>query len=159
MSSSSLESDSILRSTGSSNYDSDSDTGADDNNDKKNAKKSNFLLNLLLLGRHHLSRRRPKFAPKRLVWKDYVSQLIHQNEFSVTFRMSLVAFNKLVEILREDLEVDQHQALRSSNKYGPILPELVVAMSLRWLAGGQWPDIKKFMVSAKVTSIAFAPSS
>lgn len=124
--------------------DSDSDNDADDNTDnKKGAKKSHYLLNLLLLHRHNLSQRRPKFVPTRLVWKDYVSQLIHQNEFSVTFRMSLGTFNKLVEILREDLEVNQHQALRSSKRNGPILPELVVAMSLRWLAGGQWPDIKK----------------
>jgi hypothetical protein len=127
-----------------SDSDSDSDNDADDNTDnKKGAKKSHYLLNLLLLRRHNLSRRRPKFVPTRLVWKDYVSQLIHQNEFSVTFRMSLGTFNKLVEILREDLEVNQHQALRSSKRNGPILPELVVAMSLRWLAGGQWPDIKK----------------
>jgi hypothetical protein len=141
MSSLLLESDSILHRTCSSNYHSDSETGADDNDDKKNAKKSHYLLNLLLLRRHHHSRHRPKFSPKRLVWKDYVSQLIHQNEFTVTFRMSLVAFNKLVDILREDLEVNQHQALRSSNRNGPNLPELVVAMSLRWLAGGQRPDI------------------
>jgi hypothetical protein len=72
-----------------------------------------------------------------------VSQLIQQNEFSVTFCMSLFAINKLVGILRDDLEVHYHQALRSSKKNGPIQPELVVAMSLRWLEGGQWQDIKK----------------
>jgi hypothetical protein len=57
--------------------------------------------------------------------------------------MSLLSFNKLVEILRESLEVNERQALRSSKTNGPVLPELVVAMSLRWLAGGQWQDIKK----------------
>ena len=72
-----------------------------------------------------------------------MSQLIQQNEFSVTFCMSLFAINKLVGILRDDLEVHYHQALRSSKKNGPIQPELVVAMSLQWLAGGQWQDIKK----------------
>jgi hypothetical protein len=57
--------------------------------------------------------------------------------------MSLLSFNKLVETLRVKLEVDVDQAQRSCKKSGPVLPELVVAMSLRWLAGGQWQDIKK----------------
>ncbi len=35
------------------------------------------------------------------------------------------------------------EALRSSKKNGPIQLELVIAMSLRWLTGGQWQDIKK----------------
>ena len=145
MSSSSMESDSIFNSTGSCNYDSDSDTDADDvkKDNTNRRKKLRYLLNLLLIRRQYLRQRQPKFTPPRLVWTDYVSQLIQQNEFSVTFRMSLFAFNKLVEILRDDLEVHYHQALRSSKKNGPIQPELVVAMSLRWLAGGQWQDIKK----------------
>ena len=145
MSSSSMESDSIFNSTGSCNYDSDSDTDADDvkKDNTNRRKKLRYLLNLLLIRRQYLRQRQPKFTPPRLVWTDYVSQLIQQNEFSVTFRMSLLAFNKLVEILRDDLEVHYHQALRSSKKNGPIQPELVVAMSLRWLAGGQWQDIKK----------------
>ncbi|KAI2508591.1 nuclease [Fragilaria crotonensis] len=146
MSSSSLESDSILNSTaGSGDYDSDSDIDTDDDkmDHKNHRKKLRYLLYLLLIRRQHLCQRQPKFAPPRLVWTDYVSQLVQQNEFSVTFRMSLVAFNKLVDILRDDLEVHLHQALRSSKKNGPIQPELVVAMSLRWLAGGQWQDIKK----------------
>ena len=113
MSSSSMESDSIFNSTGSCNYDSDSDTDADDvkKDNTNRRKKLRYLLNLLLIRRQYLRQRQPKFTPPRLVWTDYVSQLIQQNEFSVTFRMSLFAFNKLVEILRDDLEVHYHQAL------------------------------------------------
>jgi thiamine kinase-like enzyme len=113
MSSLSLESDSILNSTGSCNHDSDSDTDAD--NDKKDntnrCKKLHYLVKLLLIRRQYLRQRQPKCTPPRLVWIDFVSQLIQQNEFSVTFRMSLLAFNKLVEILRDDLEVHYHQGL------------------------------------------------
>jgi DDE superfamily endonuclease len=145
LSSSSSESDSILNST-----DSDSDHHYDDTNTTADAsirKKQEepahqHFFNLLLIRRHHLQRA-SKFAAPRLVWTEYVAQLIHQNEFAVTFRMSLLSFNKLVEILRESLEVHECQARRSSKTNGPILPELVVAMSLRWLAGGQWQDIKK----------------
>ena len=32
---------------------------------------------------------------------------------------------------------------RHSRGRDPVLPELAVAMSLHWLAGGQWQDIKK----------------
>ena len=45
----------------------------------------------------------------RLIWTDYVAQLVHQNEFGVTFRMSLYSFNKLVDLLRLRLSVDEHQ--------------------------------------------------
>ncbi len=71
-----------------------------------------------------------KFAPVRLNWTDYVTQLVQQNEFAATFRMSLLLFNKLVETLRVKLEVDADQAQRSCKKSGPVFPELVVAMSL-----------------------------
>jgi hypothetical protein len=57
--------------------------------------------------------------------------------------MSLLSFNKLEKTLSVKLEVDAFQARRSCKKSGPVLPELMVAMSLRWLAGGQWQDIKK----------------
>jgi hypothetical protein len=79
---------------------------------------------------------------------------MHQNEFNVTFfRMSFSSFNKLVDLLRLELTVDERQASRSAcYKSGCILPELVVAMSLRWLAGGQWQDIKKYTASAGLTS-------
>jgi hypothetical protein len=113
MSSLSLESDSILNRTGSCNYDSDFDLDADDDkkDNTKRRKKLRYLVNLLLIRRQYLRQRQPKCTPPRLVWTDYVSQLIQQNKFSVSFRMSLFAFNKLVEILRDDLEVHYHQAL------------------------------------------------
>ena len=81
----------------------------------------------------------------RLIWPDYVAQLVHQNEFGVTFRMSLYSFNKLVDLLRLRLSVDEHQSFRCNHGEisGCVLPELVVGMSLRWLGGGQWPDIKR----------------
>jgi hypothetical protein len=99
---------------------------------------------MLLAVRHRKKFRSKKWSPPRLIWADYVAELMHQNEFNVTFRMSLSSFNKLVDLLRLKLTVDEGQAIRSSSHESRcILPELVVAMSLRWLAGGQWQDIKK----------------
>ena len=159
MSSSSLESDSILRSTGSSNYDSDSDTGADDNSNKKNAKKSHFLLNLLLLRRHHLSRRRPKFAPKRLVWKDDVSQLVHQTSFllhSVCLLLPSTSWWRFFWKIWRWTNIKHFDLQTGMVQFYPNC--LLPCPCNGWqVVNGQ--ILKKCMVSRKVTSIAFAPSS
>jgi hypothetical protein len=78
-----------------------------------------------------------------LIWSDYVAELTHQNEFNITFRMSLALFNKLVDLLRPALTVDELQSRRTSSSRKPIMPKLVVAMLLQWLAVVQWQDIKK----------------
>jgi hypothetical protein len=39
--------------------------------------------------------------------------------------------------------VDELQSHRTSSGRKPVMPKLVVAMLLQWLAGGQWQDIKK----------------
>jgi len=48
------------------------------------------------------------------------------------------SFDKLLGCVREDLIVDFNQALRRG---GPIIPELCLCMTLRWLAGGSYLDI------------------
>jgi hypothetical protein len=111
--------------------------------DDQNYKKMHLHFLLITRIRNSSRARLKKFAPLRLNWTDYVAQLVQQNEFAATFRMSLLSFNKLVDTLRVNLEVDADQPRRSCKKSGPNLPDLVVAMSLRWLAGGQWQDIKK----------------
>ena len=108
---------------------------------KKKVKNLPFFYLLSMRRRNYL--RSIRWSPPRLIWSDYVAELTHQNEFNVTFRMSLSSFNKLVDLLRLELLVDESQSHRASSGSGPVLPELVVAMSLRWLAGGQWQDIKK----------------
>jgi hypothetical protein len=40
----------------------------------------------------------------------------------------------------------------------PIFPELVIAMGLRWLAGGMWQHIKQDMMLAGLHSIAVKTS-
>ena len=108
---------------------------------KKKVKNLPFFYLLSMRRRNYL--RSIRWSPPRLIWSDYVAELTHQNEFNVTFRMSISSFNKLVDLLRLELLVDESQSHRASSGSGPVLPELVVAMSLRWLAGGQWQDIKK----------------
>jgi hypothetical protein len=135
-------------SSGSScNISADSILKTDSDNEEvereQKAKKRRFFFSLLAI-RHRKKFRSKKWSPPRLIWADYVAELLRQNEFNVTFRISFSSFNKLVDLLRVKLTVDESQAIRSSsNESGCILPELVIAMSLRWLAGGQWQDIKK----------------
>ena len=97
----------------------------------------------LLISRRNYMWLKIRWSPPRLIWSDYVAELTHQNEFNITFRMSLTSFNKLVDLLRPALTVDELQSCRTLSGRKPIMPKLVVAMSLQWLAGGQWQDIKK----------------
>ena len=142
---SSLSSDGSISSEGdsSTSYDSILASSTSDDEDDQNHRTMHLHFLLIARIRSRIRERSKRFNPLRLNWAEYVTQLIHQNEFAATFRMSLLSFNKLVEILRVKLEVEEVQARRSCKKSGPVLPELVVAMSLRWLAGGQWQDIKK----------------
>ena len=56
------------------------------------------------------------------------------------------SFNLLCTLLRPSITVDVTRARASGAE--PIYPELVMAVGLRWLAGGQWADIcKGFCVS------------
>ena len=113
--------------------------------DNQNYKKMHLHFLLITRIRNGSRARSMKFAPHRLNWTDYLTQLVQQNEFAATLRMSLLSFNKLAETLRVKLQVDADQSQRSCKKSGPFLPELMIAMSLRSLAGGQWLDIKKVL--------------
>ena len=97
----------------------------------------------LLISRRNYMWLKIRWSPPRLIWSDYVAELTHQNEFNITFRMSLALFNKLVDLLRPALTVDELQSRRTSSSRKPIMPKLVVAMLLQWLAVVQWQDIKK----------------
>ena len=107
------------------------DTDLDDDEVEREKKvKRQFLFKLFLV-RYRKKFRSKKWSPPRLIWADYVAELLHQNEFNVTFRMSLSTLDKLVDLLRVKLAVDEKQALRSCSRdstAGCILPELVVAI-------------------------------
>jgi DDE superfamily endonuclease len=136
---SSASEDSLLRC---SSTDSDNNNKEIENVDEVAASRLPFLYTLFFRRRNY-RRWKKRWSLPRCIWSDYVEELTHQNEFKVTFRMSLMSFNKLVQLLRPALTIDELQSSRASRGRKPVIPELVVAMSLRWLAGGHWPDIKK----------------
>ena len=88
-----------------------------------------------------------RWNEERLNWDAYVRKLNHNHkEFQKTFRMEESSFNLLCTLLRPSITVDVTRARASGAE--PIYPELVMAVGLRWLAGGQWADIcNSFCVS------------
>ena len=108
---------------------------------KRQQTKAVLLMKVIL--KDSASTRNPKWNSYRIIWEEYLLQMTHQDEFEETFRMSYLTFQKLVKLLRKDLLVDELQAYRSTQGFGAIYPEMIVAFSLRWLAGGQWQDLKK----------------
>ena len=81
-----------------------------------------------------------KYDRTRISWEDHVTLLQHENMFSRTYRMSLSAFNNLVQVLYPRICFNLKKAMNSCGE--PISPQIVIAIGLRWLAGGSYLDIK-----------------
>jgi len=86
------------------------------------------------------------FDRQRMLWSDYVTKLMHEKLFDRTFRMSPTAFNKLLLLLSPYI----HQS--KTNGFLTVIPEIVLAIGLRTLAGGSYLDIKD-VYNVSVTSV------
>jgi hypothetical protein len=76
---------------------------------------------------------------QKLIWEDYISTFADEPLYiNRHLQMSLSSFYKLLDIIRAKLEVD---IAKAEGKGGPILPELSLFCTLRWLAGGSYLDI------------------
>ena len=75
--------------------------------------------------------RGPKFLRKRAGWEEGLKMLRATGQFRSRCHMPEPTFNKLVEILRDDLPVDELQPRRSSGGNKPISVEVIVGMGLR----------------------------
>ena len=92
-----------------------------------------------MMNTHMINRTRAdKWYHRRLCFSHHVEKLEHEGMFERTYRMSLRAFRKLLVTLGESITLDH----RKSAGAVPILPEMVVAIGLRWLAGGSYIDIR-----------------
>jgi len=82
--------------------------------------------------------RNPSIVEQRLIWSDYEKRNMRRGTFRRAMRMEKHSFDKLVELIRSDLVVDKTMAkLRG----GPIIPELCVFCTIRYMAGGSCLDI------------------
>ena len=83
--------------------------------------------------------RAPPLPQQRLDWSDYVEKRNRDPEaFRRHLRMSYESFEKLLSYIRADVEVDHRMA---TLRGGPIMPEVCLFCTLRWLAGGTYLDI------------------
>jgi hypothetical protein len=96
------------------------------------------LILLLLLAKEQ---RNFKWHQKKLPWDEHVAKLHHERQFSRTYRMSHEAFCNLKKILLPFL-VPNCTRWNQSNNDEIIYPELVMAIGLRWVAGGSYIDIR-----------------
>jgi len=86
--------------------------------------------------------RNPSIFDQRLMWGKIVERHSHQFPFQRHLRMRMESFNLLLSYIRDELEVDKEMA---DKRGGPILPELCLYCTLRWLAGGSYSDIYLFV--------------
>lgn len=82
--------------------------------------------------------REPSFEEQRLNWIKYCDKHHRRGTFKRQLRMQQESFDKLLEYIRHELEVNETMA---NLRGGTILPEICLYVTLRWLAGGSYLDI------------------
>ena len=85
--------------------------------------------------------RRGAIQRKRLNWDAHVNTLMHEGQFRWMYRMSLSSFNYLLSMLRKDISVNDRKS-RARTGTDPIVPEIILHCTLRYLAGGSFHDIR-----------------
>ena len=83
-----------------------------------------------------------KWEHQQLDWNYHVTKCLHK--FYCEFHMSFQAFNHLLELLRPSITVNAVKSNASSSLYSTnwsIMPELIHAISICWLAGKKLIDI------------------
>ena len=87
--------------------------------------------------------RRPLFTRKRMNWNEHVSDTLKEGEkeFRRDHRMSLSSFNKLCNLLRPSIQVNNEMSTRRTGE-DPISPEMMLHCLIRYLAGGSLRDIR-----------------
>ena len=80
----------------------------------------------------------PSKFQQKLNWERLLEKHKHLPSFRRHLRMSVTSFQKLVDFIRTEVDVDESQA---GKRGGKIIPELCVYCTLRYLAGGSYTDI------------------
>jgi len=91
----------------------------------------------VLQGQSRLHALEASISGERMVWEDRVDSLTPA-EFTRTYRVSLNAFRYVLERIRAAIKAPR-KARYDTN--GPVPAELLLSMTLRYLAGGSYLDI------------------
>jgi len=86
-----------------------------------------------------LSFRENKLLVARMNWHRHVQLLLHENLFHVKYRMSLLAFDKLLDLLSPKLKLNAKFARMAGSK--PISTDIMLHCTIRYLARGSYHDI------------------
>jgi hypothetical protein len=95
------------------------------------------------------SDRNPSIVEQRLVWDNFVGKYGTRPDFERSIRMKLISFEILLSFIRQELLVDDAQA---SKRGSPIIPELCLFCTIRYLSGGSYLDIR-FLTGISVPSV------
>lgn len=85
----------------------------------------------------------------RIDFDAFMEQYSNSIRFERYIRMRRDSFNKLVQLLHEDLQVDEYYA---NKRGGPISAKICVYLTLRYLAGGSYIDI---MLHMQISAASF----
>jgi hypothetical protein len=118
------------------------ETGHDDDEDEEDMVVMLALLQLMVMCVSLLHmipvRRNRSLIEQRLLWDHYCQRHEQRGTLLRRLRMRKDSFDKLVVLLGEDLTVNE---IAANKRGGPILPELCLYCTLRYLAGGSYLDI------------------
>ena len=85
-----------------------------------------------------LDTKNEEWARSRLNWHRHVSKLQYEGLFNKKYRMSIEAFNNLVDILTPYIK---QQPWNRKTFQEPVTPNIMVSATIRLLAGGSYLDI------------------
>ena len=92
---------------------------------------------LLLLGQAHAGPtvvgRVPNHRRKRVSWDERVASFNSPAEFTRRYRLNKANFDKVLELIRPQIKPKRSDG---------ISPEIKLACTLRWLAGGSYLDVR-----------------
>lgn len=107
----------------------------DMNDDADDCLDASLLIVIDALFNDNQRMRRIKWRNDRIDWNDHVRRLLHCNQFDSKYHMPLDSFQKLVNLLRDDITVDFTKSMNSTSGNIPIFPEMIVGCGLRYLGG------------------------
>lgn len=88
-----------------------------------------------------LQRREGVIQRQRCDWDVLCSTLALEEAFESTFTLGYSSFYRLLKMIKDSLVVDTAQSMRRTG-LPPITPAEMLAITLRWLAGGSYKDIR-----------------
>jgi len=96
-----------------------------------------------------------------LKWNQHARRLECEGQFHRMYRMSVASFNNLLDLLRPWLQVNLKQTCNASKGKQPIVAEIILHCTLRYLAGGSVHDIRvqgcQFHPSTEPFDVALMP--